>query len=305
MKELNDLIDHCYNLYVNNGCLKCNNNNNCQRNCDCGTCLSHILFQSHPSFHYPCDRITYYYTLRFIDRFASEILRFFLLKGIKFDKREYYFVSLGCGPGSEIYGIVEGLRKRLRDDFTLKYRGYDINPIWGNVQKKTEDLFKNSNCDVKFHAKDMISDWQDLDNCEIFALVMNYLLSDCQKYMQQIELIKFLDSIVSFILQHKIKFLVFNDINYYGYKQFEFDSGTKCMEYIIKRLEILKDSNLLVKKLQPLRVCYPNDRFIPSGWNVWGNSNLLMNTDTQKTAIANAWSECRSKYIIARIEYLP
>ncbi len=305
MKELNDLIDHCYNLYTNNKCTNCANNNFCIGSCDCDICLRHIFNGNPPSFHYPCERITYYYTLRFFDRFASEILRLFLHQGIKFDKKNYYFVSLGCGPGSEIYGIVEGLRRRLGNDFTLKYRGYDTNEIWKGVQQKTEDLFKNSNCDVTFHATDMITNWQDTDNCEIFALVMNYLLSDCQKYMQEEDLNKFLDSIVSFILQHKIKFLVFNDINYYGYKQFEFDSGTKCMEYIIKRLEKLKDSNLLVKKLQPLRVCYPNDRFIPSGWKEWDNSNLLMNTDTQKTAIANAWSECRSKYIIARIEYLP
>lgn len=304
MKELNDLIDHCHNLYTNNKCTNCANNNFCIGSCDCDICLHHIFNGNPPSFHYPCERITYYYTLRFFDRFASEILRLFLHQGIKFDKKNYYFVSLGCGPGSEIYGIVEGLRKRLGYDFTLKYRGYDINPIWGNVQQKTEDLFKNSNCDVKFHAKDMISDWQDLDDCEIFALVMNYLLSDCQKRMQQTKLINFLDSVVDFILRHKIKFIVFNDISYYGYTN-QFDSGIKCMEYIINKIESLVNLNLLVKKIQPVKICYPNDNYVPSGWIKWNDPNLLMNTDTKKTAIANAWSECRSKYIIARIEYLP
>lgn len=298
MKELNDLIDYCYSRYTQYPCDGCTINEYCTNNMcskgNCNKCLDHILHDHSPQFHYPCKRITYYYTLRFFDRFASEILRFFF--HCKLSQNSFYFVSLGCGPGSELYGIVEGLRHRLGNQFTLKYRGYDLENVWSDVQNFSKGVFANSNCDVDFHNCDMFNQWQDLSNCQIDVLVMNYLLSDCQKYMAKNgTLIPFLDNIVKFIILHRITVIMCNDIRLYGYSGI--DSGVKCMNYIISRLA------LYVKDVKPVYVAYPNDPYIPSKWYTWNDSSVLFATDTQKTAIAKNWTECRSKYIVAKIVY--
>jgi len=298
MKELDLLIDYCYNQYNGINCGECANNSFCETNgCSngwCHSCLDHILHSQLPTFHYPCERITYYYTLRFFARFVSEIKRLFTY--CKNVKRDLSIVSLGCGPGSELYGIIDGVRIILGNDFNLTYRGYDSDKIWHNIQVQTELIFQESNCDVKFSDKDMFSTYDDYQKGSIDAFVMNYLLSDCQKYAENKEsLIEFLDAIVEYIVNFEIPIVIFNDINFYGYA--DFDSGVKCMNYITSRLE------LLTKKVETYKMCYPEDSFIPKGWKLWGDNNILVTTDLKKTGIANPWTKCRSKYIISRITY--
>lgn len=295
MKELNDLIEYCHQQYTAGNCIQCQCNGFCGSSAfQCESCLYHIQHASQPQFHYSCKRITYYYTLKFFDRFASEIKRFFF-KPKEFDRKEYYFVSLGCGPGSELYGIVDGLRSRMGNDFSLKYRGYDQNQIWYDIQSKSKNLFTGTNCDVDFYACDMFNQWQDSIDCQVFALVLNYLLSDSQKYMKETQLKIFLDSIVDFIMCHKVKFLVFNDINYFGYTNL--DSGVKCMDYIIEQIK------LKVKSVTGYKLLYKSDGYKPVHWREWEDDSLLMGTDYNKTKIAKPWTHCLSKYIIARINY--
>ena len=298
MYELDKLIEHCYNQYTKVLCNGCSNGNYCINNIcaygSCSKCLDHILHSQQPQFHYPCKRITYYYTLRFFDRFASEIKRFF--NYCKPQKDNYYFVSLGCGPGSELYGIVEGLRHCLGNQFNLKFRGYDLENVWNEVQTYSKNLFANTNCDVDFYCKDMFLDWQDTPDCHIDVLVMNYLLSDSQKYMSKNgTLIPFLDDIVDFVVSHRITIIMCNDIRLYGYSGL--DSGIKCMNYINTKLKTM------AKNVKPICIAYPNDPYIPNNWYKWKDCNVLFNTDIQKTTIAGGWTECRSKYIVTKIEY--
>lgn len=299
MIELDNLIDYCHSRFIQSSCDACKNNTYCtSRGChkgNCNKCLEHILHNQNPSFHYPCNRITYYYTLKFFDRFASEIKRFFLYT--KLNKRDYYFVSLGCGPGSELYGLVDGMRHCLGNNFSLKYRGYDTEPIWKEIQDVSKANFVNSNCDVDFYASDMFANWQDDPNAPIDVLVMNYLLSDSQKYMSKNgTLLPFLDNIVDFVIQHKVPILMCNDIRYYGY--YVLDSGVKCMDYIISKIA------LFAKKVHPVKIYYLGDPCVPNGWNYsWHDSNILFNTDKTKTSVASPWDKCRSKYIFVKIDY--
>lgn len=299
MKELDDLIDYCHNKYINETCSHCTNQVGmyCAK-ClypqgSCSECLNHILNENKPSFHYPCQRITYYYCLHFFDRFVSEIRRFFYYskpKGTYFN-----FVSLGCGPGSELFGIIEGLRQCLGNNFRLKYRGYDLEPIWNDVQMVTKSLFAGSNCDVDFYNKDMFREWQDAEDCEVQVLVLNYLLSDCQKFMPYTDLTTFLDNIVNFIIMHKVSVVMYNDIRLVGFAQM--DSGLKCIEYILNKL------TSFVTNVKVAKVLYPEDTYKLDGWFEWKSKDLLMNLDKTKTCIANPWTECRSKYIVASIRY--
>lgn len=79
MKEFSNLQNECLQLIEShnkceNNC--CNNhfciNNGCKES-DCSNCMYNILHNPNPQIHYSCNRITYYYVLRFFNRFASEI----------------------------------------------------------------------------------------------------------------------------------------------------------------------------------------------------------------------------------------
>lgn len=298
MVELDKLIEYCYYEYNANSCSYCHLNNYCDSNCyihgHCDNCLDHILHSESPRFHYSCERITHFYVLKFFDRFSSEILRFF--EKCHAINRDISVVSLGCGPGTELYGIVEGLRRVRKDDFILNYRGYDKKgKIWENVQKQTESLFSGTNCNVSFSQEDMFTDLKNSDS-RIDVIIMNYLLSDCVKYCpDKKDLINFLDQIVQFILDHHISMVVFNDINYYGYS--DLDSGVKCMQYICSKL------NLFVHQVKTVSVAYPEDSYVPSGWILWENNNVLFDTDTSKTSIASPWTKCRSKFMVSKITF--
>lgn len=75
---------------------------------DCSRCLNQIQY-GQPNFTYSCTKITYQYVLRFFNRFASEICYAMCLYNYKNISR-INVVSLGCGPGSEVYGIIKALR---------------------------------------------------------------------------------------------------------------------------------------------------------------------------------------------------
>ena len=90
-----------------------------------------------------------------------------------------------------------------------------------------------------FYACDMFNQWKDSIDCQVFALVLNYLLSDSQKYMKETQLKIFLDSIVDFIMCHKVKFLVFNDINYFGYTNLDSEKGFDFFQKFLKENGIL------------------------------------------------------------------
>ena len=111
MKELLSLQKICLDkIKLANHCINgCNINFYCQshgcKKGDCSRCLNNIQYQN-PTFHYSCERITYHYTLRFFNRFASEII--YMLNKFNYNDKSYLnVVSLGCGPGSEIYGILK------------------------------------------------------------------------------------------------------------------------------------------------------------------------------------------------------
>ena len=133
MQEFINLQKECLaqiNAMPSDGCA-CSINHYCQQHgCnkgDCSECLHHIQ-RGCPSFHYCCERITYCYVLRFFNRFASEITHF--INRYNFSRiTSLNVVSLGCGPGSELYGIIKSLRSRQYRT-QINYKGYDMNNIW-------------------------------------------------------------------------------------------------------------------------------------------------------------------------------
>lgn len=206
---------------------------NCKKG-DCTECLHHIQRSSSPSFHYCCEKITYYYVLRFFNRFVSEITYFLNL--YNFSKVPYLnIVSLGCGPGSELYGIIKSLRTGNYST-QIYYKGYDMNNIWEPIQEISKQQFSALGHNIEFFTTDIFNDYSGFNNDGITILVLNYLLSDVVKYKTIIERQQFANRLVDFTIANNIKYIFFNDINFYGNESI--NSGVQLMKLIIQNLKL-------------------------------------------------------------------
>lgn len=298
MQELDDLLDYCFNQYTSKLCVNCGNNKFCtSQSCsygDCSACVRHITNAANPRFHYPCSRSTYYYVMHFFYRFASEMKRYFLTHPIY--GRKVRFVSLGCGPSSELYGIVDGFRQQLGSKFCIKYEGYDLSRTWDDIQDQNVKLFSTSkNVKVSYSHQNMFAACYSSGNNKIDVLILNYLLSDVIKFSRK-GLVNFLNDIANFIFSNKIKIIILNDISYYGYPN-QLDSAIKCMRYIIKKISY-SSNNIYTDAY-----CYPSDKYIPQGWKKWSDASSLFNINNKIVSTAGSWKTCNSKYVITHIFY--
>lgn len=216
------------------GCV-CPINHYCQQQgCnigDCSKCLHHIQ-RGNPSFHYCCERIAYCYVLRFFNRFASEITHF--INQYDFSRiTSLNVVSLGCGPGSELYGIIKSLQSRQYRT-QINYKGYDMNNVWRPIQEMSKRHLSALAHNIEFYTTDIFRDFERFDNGGITILVLNYLLSDIVKYKTIEERRQFADCLTDFIIANQFKFIFFNDINFYG--DGSINSGVQLMKLVIQNL---------------------------------------------------------------------
>ena len=241
MKEFLDFLSECQTQY--NSCASCINNcpNNhyCKANegqmSICNQCIFHILWAKHPSFSYGCPKITYHYALRFFNRFSSEIA--YAMAKYRFGEiKKYNVVSLGCGPGSEVYGFVRVLKVR-KLPIVLDYQGYDQNKIWKNVQDISKDKLSQSGHHIEFYCNDMFNDFVGFNGEGVDLLVMNYLLSDVQKFSNNVgQMEQFLSSVAFFVIMNNVRNILFNDNSYYGNKG-KMDSGVQLMIRLIEEIK--------------------------------------------------------------------
>ena len=114
--------------------------------------------------------------MRFFNRFASEIE--YVIRLINFGETiKLNVVSLGCGPGSEVYGIIHGFR-HLNLAIRLDYQGYDLNPIWDDAQQMSINHLRNTGHNIVFSNTNMFTNFTQFDEQHVDLFVMNYLLSD-------------------------------------------------------------------------------------------------------------------------------
>ena len=297
MKEFNDLLTACLNQY--NNCEPCDNNtcvpsfyclaNNCTKG-KCDRCLNHIQWDPSPQFHYSCPRITYHYVLRFFNRFASEIA--YALLSIRDDslraKQVLNIVSLGCGPGSEVYGLLEALRKKAAH-ITMNYQGFDLNTTWDTVQTISKTVLAGTPHHFDFYNLNMFGAYAGFPRGDCDMLILNYLLSDAQKYYTDTGKVKFLENIAQFVFQNNVKSILFNDSSYYG--NGGLDTGVGMMFYLIRELR-----NWQLNPRVFLR-CFPSDNYVPGRkWVSYSDERLLFPKIPQNTFDTNI-THCKSKQI--------
>ena len=299
MKEFDDFIKECHRRFTNCGscanncpinhyCLKCS-----QNECDCAACMMYIQFNASPLFPYSCRKITFHYVLQFFNRFASEIsyaLR--IWKSVK--TKTISIASLGCGPGSEVFGVIDAF-KDVAPNFTISYQGYDMNNIWKEVQDLCVNTFSQTSHQIEFFTMDMFAGWQGGNTVDL--LIMNYLLSDAVKFQTRGQREQFVISISDFIINKKVKVVLFNDISYYGHDN-QLDSGVQMMRMLIKKVKNR------IKKGYGKCFRFSGDTFPKNvTWKLHTSNKLLFPLIPENTVVGcNHY--CRSKQILLVLEHL-
>lgn len=206
MSELLNVQKQCLDLIKNH--TECGQNCPLNQYCnkvdceDCSRCLYQIQY-GHPNFTYSCKKITYHYVLRFFNRFASEICYAMCSYNYK-DISRINVVSLGCGPGSEVYGIVRALQIR-NIDVPVYYEGHDMLNVWEHVQDLCKKSLSSTQHIINFHTTNLFADFRGFDNNIIDLLILNYLLSHAAKFYTKQQKNQFVEEIVDFILKKKSK----------------------------------------------------------------------------------------------------
>lgn len=299
MQELQNLYTECHAKWLNyppcgNDCLE---NHYCQRfGClegDCSQCMAAI--QRYGTIRaYPCHKITYYYVMRFFNRFASEIE--YIIRLINYGQiTKLNVVSLGCGPGSEVYGVIHGFR-HLNLQIQLDYQGYDLNPIWDDVQQMSINHLRNTGHGIRFFNTNIFTTFQAFAEQRVDMLVMNYLLSDYVKNSAIGARHVFADEIVDFIIHANVKRVLFNDISLYGHNG-QLDTAVQMMEYIMRRLREIGYT------LRGRRFHFPNDSYVPydNRWRQHNSGNLLF-TPMPNNPANGGINNCKSKQVYFTIE---
>lgn len=297
MVELLNLQQQCLELLLSQSgrCPSCPINYYCTsvgcKEGDCSSCLHQIQF-GQPNFTYSCSKITYQYVLRFINRFASEICNAICL--YKFNNPERVnVVSLGCGPGSEVYGIIKAFQI-LNLNAKLYYEGHDLLSVWEPVQNLSINNLANSQHIINFFTTNLFADFHGFDNNEINILVLNYLLSDAAKFLTDRGKYQFVNDIFVFVIQNNVRNILFNDINYYGYYQ-KLDSGVQ----LIKLLISLFENNKVSYKVRYL--CFPSDPYRGNErWNFYSRNDLMFKKHEDNIYMDNV-GYCNSKQILIHL----
>ena len=259
---------------------------------DCSNCLYQIQ-HGNPAFHYSCFKITYHYTLRFFNRFASEISHLLSIYNYS-NLTDMNVVSLGCGPGSEVYGIIKTLLIKGAKTI-LHYEGHDLNSYWETVQNMSKQCLSQSPHVIEFYTTDLFADFHGFVNGTIHLLIFNYLLSDAALFMADIQKQRFINDVVSFVINNNVKNILFNDINYYGDAK-KLNSGTQLMKLLIKTL---KKQNL---QLQTSYFCFLGDPYRGNeGWKWHRNNKNVFLTLTGNNYMKNV-EYCNSKQIFVHIQ---
>jgi len=168
----------------------------------------------------------YCYILKHFYRYASEIESIFERFFSKCKGHNLPIASIGCGPASEFYGIIDFIENNPKNNITFTYTGLDVDDFWKPIWDYTEKNFPNAH----FVKEDFFQYYTNHDKPEI--IIINYMLSDMAKYNQP-EIQTFLDNLLSFIESLPYGMIIFNDITF---ESDGFDTAYGCLHYIDKNL---------------------------------------------------------------------
>lgn len=272
--ELSKLINWCAASYAGGAeCQNCVNAKKCEscNTCKCYNSCIHPLHQYNSNGKtYNCPNMAYNYVVKHFYRFASEIeyaFRVIYLAEQQNWKDNINVVSLGCGPSSELYGIINELQNQ-QSNLCVSYHGFDTNAIWQEIWDKNVEICQQHN--VAYTTDDIFAYYTEHSDEHIDILILNYLLSDIARNMQKEEKISFLDKLAEFIDVRDVQYVIFNDIPLFYDNLI---SGYSCMEYVVRQFGTNKPRHSVLKGGR-YRFGEPN-QFQPTYGRKWKQSSLL------------------------------
>lgn len=276
--ELSKLIKECAASYAGGTeCQNCVNGKNCDR-CDTCKCYDSCIRPLHQynsnGKTYNCPNMAYSYVVKHFYRFASEIeIAFRVIYNTEHQNwnSNINVVSLGCGPSSELYGIINELHNQ-QSNLGVSYHGFDTNAIWQKIWNLNIDICKQHN--VTYTTDDMFAYYTEHSDEHIDILILNYLLSDVARNTQKEEKTAFLDKLAEFIDVRDVQYVIFNDIPLFYDNLI---SGYSCMEYVVRQFGVNKPRHSVLKEGR-YRFGEPN-QFQPTYGKKWNQSSLLFTID--------------------------
>lgn len=246
--ELSKLINQCAAAYAGGTeCQNCVNDKKCEscNTCKCYDSCIHPLHQYNSNGKtYNCLNMAYNYVVKHFYRFASEIeyaFRIVYHAEQQNWKDNINVVSLGCGPSSELYGIINELQNQ-QSNLVVSYHGFDTNAIWQKIWNLNIDICKQHN--ITYTTDDMFAYYTEHSDEHIDILILNYLLSDVARNMQKEEKNLFLDKLAEFIDVKDVQYVIFNDIPLFYDNLI---SGYSCMEYVVRQFGVNKQRHSILK----------------------------------------------------------
>lgn len=214
MHELDQFLNWCDQMYTNTPHCQCGNACTNSNYCggiqtNCYECIKRVHSYRNSKVHYNCDKMLYYYALKHTYRFGAEV--FFELEKLRNDVLnwpEIYITSIGCGPCTELFGVLSLWRTLGKTDACFHFRGFDTEPLWRPIMNRVPSFFNVA--DVRTFGQDAFA-FHGQSRERMDVIVLNYMLSDMKKfYAAQYPV--FLNNLINLIVQKCPKYLLVNDI---------------------------------------------------------------------------------------------
>lgn len=214
---IDEIVAYCHSRYNRSGrCPGCQND--CQNGCE--ACLDAIHFMR-IARSYNCENISNFYVCKYIYKYSAEIdhliARLNFLNGLD----TYDILSLGCGPCTELVGILSSL-SRTQQNRPLSFVGIDSNLIWQPIHSKLIEATAGSGCQasVRFMYGDALQVIRSLNlqntGWRPNILILQYFISNL--VMSGANVLSFTKELSGSVVPFMPigSYIVLNDINHYS-----------------------------------------------------------------------------------------
>lgn len=214
MQELDQFLNWCDTEYTNAQHCQCGNactnGNYCKgQQMDCYACIQRVHSYGNHTYHYNCDKMVLYYTLKHSYRFGAEVFyEINRLRNELINWQDIHIASIGCGPCSELFGALSLWRTIGKNDASFHFRGFDTEPLWQPIMSQVDSYFQVA--DVHTSGQDAF-EYYGQSQEPIDVIVLNYMLSDMMKFHPGLY-DQFLNNLIALISQKNPRYLLVNDV---------------------------------------------------------------------------------------------
>lgn len=272
---IQDIVRYCDLNYSRIGrCVPCDND--CKNGCE--KCLDAIHLNKIIR-RYNCNNITKFYVCKYIYKYSSEVDHLFQTNDYLNTLPFYNILSIGCGPSTELYGILNYLQRHSISK-QINYIGCDLNAIWQPIHIETKNIIERRDLDVnlQFIYGDIFDNFGSI-NYAVNILILQYVISDM--HVHNCNLNNFIDGLINWIINNMNGncYILLNDINH----------NVKARDYFDKIISKLRSRNIYITcdkyyfanrirdYVYPYGVMHPNNditsiipRQILDKYNPWG-----------------------------------